>query len=213
MGRFGRAAALTTACLVLLGPPSVAAAPCTSYATQANCAPVKITNKLPPCVPADVGPVGPGGARTGLGPRPQAHAASADAAQAFAIVGDYGLSDAGCEAGVAQLVKAMEQQFGGFDFVVTTGDNGACSEHGMTREHAMKCPGRLGSVGRPPRAIAQAHARACATAAPATATDHLPHAVNPGAVCPPVYLVTRRHAMPCPSFNLGRLRLLERRLR
>jgi hypothetical protein len=88
---------------------------CTGYTTKDS------------CEDAEWEPVGAasphlGPAGTSL-PACGAHADGRETLARFASIGDFGLADAGCETGVARLLRQLESQFGAFDFVFTTGDN------------------------------------------------------------------------------------------
>lgn len=84
-------------------PYSHADPPCTTYASQDNCvgSPPVTSGTLPAC-----------GNFTG----------ATSNATVFGILGDYGL-DGNCESLVVQLVAKLQQQFGEFAFIMTTGDN------------------------------------------------------------------------------------------
>lgn len=111
--RFGVSIALLVLLVVV-----VDAAPCTSYASKGNCAPVQAIPLFQEHLPEDMG--------INLRLKPCGENMLKDAPNVvnrFAVVGDFGLSGANCEARVALLLQKFESQYGTLDFVFTTGDN------------------------------------------------------------------------------------------
>lgn len=95
-------------------PPSWGPAPpprasrCKDFWSQAACQPAVPTFvSLPTC--------------PGVIPRSQRR--EGENATTFAVIGDYGLHSAHCEGHVVALMEELSQRLGGWDFIVTTGDN------------------------------------------------------------------------------------------